>query len=98
MNGSLLILINQTLCTFSVTIGLSSFALRGKHDTQSAGYTFSQSTLVIYASSTHERVGAIKCSGCRKMGEGRQNSLSSWVRGEEGGVEGNMFCPTPRRK
>lgn len=98
MSGSLLILVNQTLCAISVTIGLSSFELRGKHDTQSAGYTFSQSTFVIDASSTHERAGAISCSGCRKMGAGRQNSLSSWVRGEEGGVEGNMFCPTPRRK
>lgn len=98
MNGHLLILVNQSLCTIPVTVGLSSFALRSKRDTQSAGHTFGQSTFVIYASSTHETVGAINCSGCRKLGEGRQDSLSSWVRGEEGGVEGNVFCPTPRRK
>lgn len=66
------------LCTIPVTFRLSSFALKGASTTHSQmGTLFSQSTFVIYASSTHERVGAINCSGCRKMREGKQDSLSS---------------------
>lgn len=45
---------------------------RGKHYTQSAGYTFSPSTFAVYAFSIPERVRALNCSGGREMGEGRQ--------------------------